>query len=126
MLHLLVLAELPVGREQIVEFKPVKRLDLGAGGLRIVHGGRNQVIERDILDIEGLADMRAAALQQLHDFGSIPHRIELHLDVVWSGCNLAEGERGGEYLDEDSVHCIDFRLTAPSPELATRPPTKQP
>jgi hypothetical protein len=36
----------------------------------------------------------------------------LQLDVVRSGCNLAEGERGGEDLDQNSIHCIDFRLTA--------------
>ena len=55
------------------------------------------------------ADMRTAALQELHDFGLIPRGIELHLDVVWSGCNLAKGERGSEDLDKDSVHCINFR-----------------
>jgi len=44
-LDVLVLAELPVDRNEAVELQAVQRLDLGRDGVRIVHGDLDEVVE---------------------------------------------------------------------------------
>ena len=61
--HLLVLAELPIRGQQIGKIDAAERLAL-AHRLWVVHGGRDELVEVDILDVEGLAHMRAARTQQ--------------------------------------------------------------
>ena len=70
---LLVLAELPVGGLQIGKIDAAERLAL-ADGLRVVQRGRDQVVEVDVLDVEGLAHMGAAGAQQLRHLRLVPRR----------------------------------------------------
>ncbi len=64
---LLVLAELPVGGEQVGEIDAAERLALAGDRLRIVHGGGDEVVEVDVLDVERLAHMGAARAQEARD-----------------------------------------------------------
>ncbi len=48
--------------------------------------------------------MRAARMQELHHLGLILDAVELGLDLIRRGRHLAQGERGGENLDEEGVH----------------------
>ena len=101
--HLLVLAELPVGGHQVGEIDATEGLAL-ADRLRIVHRGGDEVIEVDVLDVEGLAHVRAARAQELRDLGLILAAVELGLDRIGCGRDLAEGQSGRENLDEESFH----------------------
>jgi hypothetical protein len=56
---LLAVAELPVCGQQIRKIDAAEGLAL-ADRLRIVHGGRDQLVEADIFDVEGLAHVGAA------------------------------------------------------------------
>ena len=58
--HLLVLAELPIGGVQVGEVEAAERLDLAGERLRVVERGGDELVEIDVLDVEGLAHMRAA------------------------------------------------------------------
>ena len=83
---------------------PRKAAHTAGHALRILHRGRDQVVEVEVLDIEGLAHMRAARLQELHHLRLILDPIELGFDLVRRGGHLAQRERGGENLDEEGVH----------------------
>jgi hypothetical protein len=85
----LVLAELPIGREQIGEIDAVERLVL-TDRLRVVHGGRDELIEVDVLDVERLAHMRAARAQNLRD-------LLLVLDAVELGFHRIRRGRGEQF-----------------------------
>ena len=100
----LVLAELPVGLEQIVEAHPVERLDIAGHRLRVVHRRRDQVVQIDGLDVEHLADVGAAGLQQSRHLGLILHRIKIGADGVGLGRHLAQCQSGRKNLNEDWVH----------------------
>ena len=102
--HLLVLAELSVGRLQIGKIDAAKRLVLAGHRLRIVHRRGDQLIEVDVLDVEGLAHMRAARAQQLCDLLLIPGAVELRLHRVGRGGDLTERERRCEDFDQDGFH----------------------
>src|SRR6516165_7245314 len=100
----LVLAELAVGDREIGKIDAVEDLALAGDRLRIVHGGRDQVIEIDVLDVEGFAHMGAARAQELR-------HSRLIRDTIKPGCNrlrrrrhLTERKRSGKHLDEDSFH----------------------
>ena len=80
---------------------PLNCLDLAGDRLRVVHRGRDQLVEIDVLDVEGLAHVGAAVAQELHHLVLVPDRIELGLDRVRAGRDLAECQRGGEDLDEE-------------------------
>ena len=86
------------------EIDAVERLDVGADRLRIVERGRDQFVEIDRLDIEGLAHMGAAVAQDLHHLVLVLDRIELRLHRLRLGHDLAERQRGRENLDEDGFH----------------------
>jgi hypothetical protein len=100
---LLILAELPVCHLQIGKMDPSERLVL-AHRLRIVQGGCNQILNVDVLDVEGLAHMRAARVQQLRHLLLVSHAIELRLHRLRRGRDLTERKRGGEDLNEERFH----------------------
>ena len=102
--HLLVLAKLSVGRLQIGKIDAAKRLVLAGHRLRIVHRRGDKLIEVDVLDVKGLAHMRAARAQQLCDLLLIPGAVELRLHRVGRGGDLTERKRRGKDLDEDGFH----------------------
>ena len=88
--HLLVLAKLAVGRLQIGKIDAAKRLVLAGHRLRIVHRRGDELIEVDVLDVEGLAHVRAARAQQPCDLFLIPGAVELRLHRVRRGGDLTE------------------------------------
>src|SRR5262245_46550300 len=100
---LLILAELPVRHLQIDEIDPAKRRIL-PNGLRIVQGGCDQLLEVDVLDVECLAHVRAARVQQLRDLLLISHAIKLRLHRVRRGGYLTQRKSRREDLDEDGFH----------------------
>ena len=59
----LVLAELVIGGVEVGEIDAVEGLDVGADRLWIVERRRDQVVEIDGFDIEGLLHMGAAVAQ---------------------------------------------------------------
>ena len=77
--HLLVLAKLTVGRLQIGKIDAAKRLVLAGHRLRIVHRRGDELIEVDVLDVEGLAHVRAARAQQPCHLFLIAGAVELRL-----------------------------------------------
>ena len=102
--HRLVLAELLVGGEQVIEVEALERLDVAGDGLGIVHRGRDQVVELDVLDIERLAHVGTALTQHLRYRFAVRDRIEMRFDLVGGRRHLAQGQRGREHLDQDRVH----------------------
>jgi hypothetical protein len=72
--------------------------------LRIVHGGCDQLLEVDVLDVEGLAHMRAARAQKLRDLLLVSHAIELRLNRVRRGGYLTKCKSRSEDFDEDGFH----------------------
>ena len=45
-----------------------RKAGIAAGhGLRVVHGGGDEVVDIEVFDVEGLAHVRAARPQELHD-----------------------------------------------------------
>ena len=93
-----------VGGEQVAEIDAAEGRATAGHALRILHRGGDQVVEVEILDIEGLAHMRTACLQKLHHLPLILNPIKLGLDLVRCGGHLAQRERGGENLDQKYVH----------------------
>ncbi len=94
-------AELLVGLREVVEVDAAERADFAGHGLRVRHRGVDQLIEVEILDVEGLAHMRAAVLEELHDLGLIFRGIEFGLDRIRMRRHLRERERSGKHLDEE-------------------------
>ena len=86
--------------------------------LRIVHGGRDQVIEVDVLDVERLAEVTAAVAQELRHPGLVLGGIEFRLHVRLGG-HLAENQRGGEDFDENGAHERGRTLGAPAGEMTS-------
>ena len=102
--HRLVLAELAIGAVQVAQVKSLQDLGISGDRLRVVHGGRDQFVEVQVLDIERAAHMGAAVAQDLRHLGLVGEGIELRLHRVRPGRHLAERQRGGEKLDQDRVH----------------------
>jgi hypothetical protein len=100
---LLILTELPVRHLQIGKIDPVKSLVL-VDRLRIVQGGCDEILKVDVLDVEGLAHMRAARVQQLCDLLLITHAIELRLHRVRRRRYLTKCKSRRENFDEDGFH----------------------
>lgn len=103
--HRFVLAELPVGREQVVELQPVKDFRV-AGGLRVGQRRGNEVVEIEAVNAERPAQMGAAGLQQRHHFAAVADRIEIRLHVAGPREHLAQRQRDGEQFREDRFHGI--------------------
>ena len=99
----LVLAELAIGDVQVAEIDAAKGLDVARQGLRIAHRRVDEIVELQVLDLEHLAHMRAAGLQQCDDLGAI-RRLEMRLDRVRTRRDLAEREDDSQDLGEDQVH----------------------
>ena len=102
--HLLVLAELPVGSLQIGEIDAAEHLALARDRLRVLHGGRDQLVEIDVLDVEGLAHMRAARPQQRRHRALVGHPIEPGRNLIRRCRHLTECKRSRKNLDEESFH----------------------
>ena len=100
----LVLAELVIGGIEVAEIEPMQRLDVGAHRFRVIERGRDQIVEVDRFDVEGLAHMGAAVAQQLHHLVLVFDRIELRLHRVRVRRDLTERQRGREKLDKNGVH----------------------
>ena len=88
--NLLVGAELMVGALQVGE------LDAAEGGgaprrqVRILHGGRQQVVEIDVLDLEHLAHVAAAVAQQRDHLALIGGAVEFGLERFGRRGHLAQ------------------------------------
>ena len=95
---------------QVGEIDAAERLVLAGDRLRIVHGGGDELFEVDVLDVEGLAHMRAARAQQLRDLLLILRAVELGLHRIRRGRDLTERQRGREDLDEERFHRTLRRL----------------
>ena len=103
-LDLLVLAELAVAGVEVVEAQALEHLQIAGDGLRIVHGRGDEIVEIDVLDIEGPPHMGAAFFQDLRHGQLIPRGIEARPDRLRIDENLAQGQGGREDLDEDCAH----------------------
>ena len=101
-----VAAELFVRDQEIVEVDAAERPDFAGDGLRVFHRGVDQRVEIEILDVEGLAHVRAAVLEDLHDRGLIVDRIEFGLERFRTRRHLRKRERGRKHFDEDQVHRV--------------------
>ena len=101
---LFLLAELPVGQEQVVELDAAKSVDLFVAAARVGHRGLDQAVEVELLDVERLAHVRAAVGQKLNDLGPVLHRVKTGFDGVWPGGDLAERQGRGKNLDENGFH----------------------
>ena len=62
----------------------MQRLDLVAERALVVHRGRDQIVEIDLLDVEGLAHMQAAGAQKLRHLGLVRLRDRIP-DLMASG-----------------------------------------
>ena len=99
-----LLAELPVGQEQIGELDAAERRNLFVAATRVGHGGFDQAVDVELLDVERLAHVRTAVGQKLNDLGPVLHGIEAGFDGVRPGGDLAESQGRGENLDENGFH----------------------
>ena len=77
---------------------------LAFADLRIVERGGDELIEIDVLDIEGLEHMDAAGAQELCDPRLIGGAVEPGADRIGGGRHLAQRQRGSENLDEERFH----------------------
>ena len=96
----LVVTELPIGDVHIGEIDAAERLDLAAQRLRVVERRSNDLVELDVLDIEGLAHMRTAGLQQCGDPRLVARAVELGLHGVRCGRHLTERQRRAEDFNQ--------------------------
>ena len=101
--HLLVLAELPIRGQQIGKIDAAERLAL-AHRLGVVHGGRDELVEVDILDVEGLAHMRAARTQQRRHLGLVRLPLEPGGNRLRRRRHLTKRKRSRKDLDEQRFH----------------------
>jgi hypothetical protein len=97
----LVLAKLPIGGLQVGKIDAAERLALA------------DLLEIDVLDVEGLEHMRAARAQQQRDLRLILCAIEPGLHRTRSGRDLTERQCGGENLDEKRFHPAGPRSRGP-------------
>ncbi len=104
LLDRLALAELAIGEVQVAEAEAVENLDVAGDRLRVVHRGGDEVVEVDVLDVEGAAHLRAAFGEKAHHLGRVRGRVERRPDRVRMHGDLAQGQRRREDLDEDGAH----------------------
>ena len=96
---------------EVAKVQAPERLDLRGERLRVLERGGDEVVEIDVLDVEGLAHMGAAGLQQLGDLLLVLRAVELGLDRLRRGRDLTERQRGREHLDEKRFHLASPRLS---------------
>ena len=114
----LVLAELPICGLQVGEIDAVKRLVLAGNGLRVVHRGGNEVLEVDVLDVEGFAHVGAARAQELRHELLILGALEARLHLIRRSRDLTERQRGRKDLDQNRFH---RQVRRPKPKARTAP-----
>ena len=102
-IDLLVLAELLVTSLQVGKIEATQHLG-ALDRLRIVHSGRDQVIDIDVLELKCLEHIGAARMQDLGDQRLIALPVEFRPDGARRGRDLAQGHGGGENLDEECFH----------------------
>jgi hypothetical protein len=68
------------------------------------HGGRDQVVDIDVLELERLDHVGAAGMEQPRDLRLIPDAVELRFHGAGRGHHLTESEGGGEDLEEERFH----------------------
>src|SRR5262249_30937641 len=112
----LVLAELAVCGLQIGKIDAVK--SLVGNGLRVVHCGGDEVLEVDVLDVEGLTHVGAARAQELRHELLILSAVEARLHLIRRSRNLTERQRGRKDLDQDRFH---RQVRRPKPKARTAP-----
>src|SRR5262249_1877248 len=91
-----------------------------ADRLRVVHGGCDQLLEVDVLDVECLAHMRAARAQELRHLLLILSALEACFHRVRRGRELTERERGRQDFVQDG-----FPGTVRREKAGTAPPLSQ-
>ena len=109
---LVVFAELPIGRMQVGEVETTERLDLVGERLRVVERERDQLIEVDVLEVEGLEHMRAACSQLLGNQGLVPGTVEAGLHRIRCSRHLTERQSRAEDFDQERFHLRGFRFQA--------------
>src|SRR5215510_1171314 len=60
-------------------------------GVRIVHRCGDQIVDVEVLDVEGLAHLCAASAQEAHNLLTILNGVELGLDPIRHSRDLTEG-----------------------------------
>ena len=89
---------------QVGKIDAAERLDLAGKRFRVVQCGGDQLVEVDVLDVEGLAHMGAAGLQQPGDLLLVTGAVELGFHRVRRGRDLTERQGGRKNLDEEGFH----------------------
>ena len=102
--YVLVRANLTISRLQIRKIDSSKQLVLAGDRLRIVEGSGDEIVEIDVLDVEGLVHMGATCAQELYNLLLVAGAVELCFHRIGRGSHLTERERGGEDFDEDGFH----------------------
>src|SRR5262249_9700868 len=87
-----------------------KHLALAGDGLRVLHGGRDEVVEVDVLDVEGLAHVGAARAQELRHGSLIGGTIESGRHGSLFRRHLAQRQLIRKYLDEEGFHGDSERI----------------
>ena len=105
---------------QVVEIEPVERLDVAGQRLGVVHRGRDQVVERRCPRSRTPCACGRSRRARSARPAAGRHRIELRLDRVRSGGDLAEGQHGRENLDEKHIHEDGIPFAQLSPDSAIR------
>ena len=80
----------------------------------------DELVEIDVLDVEGLAHMGAAGLQQLGHLRLVLRAVELGFDRIRRGRDLTERQRGREHLDEEGFH-LAWRMLEPRGGMSASP-----
>src|SRR5262249_36161271 len=80
----------------------------------------DQLVEVDVLDVEGLAHVGAAGAQQLGDLRLVPLAVEPGLHRVRRGGDLAQRQPGGKDFDEERFHPTSGGLEAVGRSLWAR------
>jgi N-acetyl-beta-hexosaminidase len=89
---------------QVADIDAAKGRVATSHSLGIVHRGRDEIVDIQVLDVEGLAHLRTPRAQKAENLLAILDGIELSFDAIRRSRDLTERERGRKYLDEKSVH----------------------
>ena len=118
--YVLIFAELTISYLQLGKIDFSKQLVLAGDRLRIIESGSDEIVEIDVLDVEGLAHVGAARAQELYDLLLVAGAVELCLNRIGRGRHLTERERGGKDFDEDGFHGLAGRAALPHGKAAGR------
>jgi hypothetical protein len=104
---------------QVADVDAAERRVATRDSVRIVHRGRDEIVDVQVLDVERLTHLSATGAQQADNLLAILDRVELRLDAIRRCRDLTERKRGREYLDEESVHETPADPEATLPTLLT-------